>query len=56
VLDSVDGPQTSARSGEALALWLAESFEAQGMLFLGGDAPKADIALTLLPPEAMPAL
>jgi dihydroneopterin aldolase len=56
VLDSVDGPHSSARSGEALALWLAESFEAEGMLFLGGDAPKADIALTVLAPDAMPAL
>lgn len=54
VLDSVDGPQTSEREGEPLALWLAESFEARDVLFLGGDAPETALPLTVLGPEAMP--
>lgn len=56
VLDSVDGPDTAARSGEALALWLAERFEAEGMLFLGGEVPQAEMALTVLDAQAMPEL
>jgi len=56
VLDSVEGPGPGpdARAGEGLALWLARSFEAEGMLFFGGAAPEADIALMVLDAEAMP--
>lgn len=54
VLDSVEGPGPGGRSGEALALWLGRSFEAAGLLFFGGDAPEADIALTVLDARAMP--
>lgn len=54
VLDSVDGPDASVRAGEALALWLAARFEAEGMLFLGGDAPEAGIERRVLDPLAMP--
>ncbi|MFO7920631.1 dihydroneopterin aldolase [Rhodobacteraceae bacterium W635] len=54
VLDSVEGPGPGMRSGEDLAQWLARSFEAEGMLFFGGSAPGADIALTVLDARAMP--
>lgn len=55
VLDSFDGPEISDRTGEALALWLAESFEAKKMLYLGGDMPQTDgVALDYLMPLAMP--
>ncbi len=40
VLDSFDGPDISDRSGEALAQWFAESFEASELIYLGGDVPE----------------
>ncbi len=42
VLDSFDGPDISDRSGAALALWLAESFEAEEMVVFGGDVPQSE--------------
>lgn len=55
VLDSFDGPEVGDRSGEGLALWLAESFEAQEMICLGGEAPEAgDFTLRVFDAGATP--
>lgn len=41
VLDAVDGPSASARDAVALAVWFAAEMEAQEVLVVGEDAPKA---------------
>ncbi len=57
VLDAVDGPGVQVTGGEALAHWLAESFEARRLVLLGGAAPDgADLPVETWPAEALPEL
>ncbi|WP_068110181.1 dihydroneopterin aldolase [Tropicimonas marinistellae] len=42
VLDAVDGPDTGARSPEALARWFADLLDAERLLGLGADVPGGD--------------
>ncbi|QBY00930.1 diguanylate cyclase [Rhodophyticola sp. CCM32] len=57
VLDAVDGPGVQATRGEGLALWLAESFEAERLILLGGDVPQgAALPVETWPAEALPQL
>ncbi|WJY21440.1 dihydroneopterin aldolase [Fontisubflavum oceani] len=57
VLDAVEGPATHILDGESLALWLAESFEAERLVLLGGDMPEdAALPVQSWPAEALPEL
>lgn len=55
VLDTVAGPGHRVTGGVDLALWLAESFEAERLVLLGGSAPDgARLPVDVWPAAALP--
>ena len=57
VLDSAEPPKGAKVTGEQLALWLAEQFEAQRIVYLGGHPPlKSSIPVQAWPFDVMPDL
>jgi dihydroneopterin aldolase len=59
VLGAVDGPAPDRLDGPNLALWLAGEFQADEVIYLGGDVPvatAADVKITALAATAIPKL